>query len=145
MTDSVSRIERLVMMGLVPPEEREARAEDVRAFAERLRAVHPQARKLLIHIAELAYHGHGEDRQPDTAYLPELHESCGLDVESMYATLEALKQAELVKIEKEYPFEDVAIVKAPSGWNVLATIAVFCEDNQIPLGDIIVDMRFDLL
>src|SRR3954465_1458671 len=105
MRDSSSTltIEKLMSAGLISGDEQEARLADVRAFAERLSKVAPQARKLLTHIAELAYHGRGKARQPDTAYLPELHESCGLDVESMYETLEVLKQARLVRIEKEYP------------------------------------------
>ena len=105
----------------------------------------PPARKLLAHIAELACHGRGEDRQPDTAYLPELHESCRLDVDSMYDTLAELKRAGLIAIEKEYPFEHVAIPKAASGANPIVEIARAADAKRLSLRDILLDLRFDLL
>jgi predicted transcriptional regulator len=120
-------------------------AADLNSLGQKLRSVTPQARKLLAKIAELAYHGRGEDRQPDTAYLPELHESCGLDVEAMYETLDELKRAGLIVIEKEYPFEDIAIAKERSGINAIAEITRACGLKHIGLRDVLVDMRFDLL
>jgi len=140
------RIGKLISAGIVKPEEQLARIDDLRALAGKLRTVPGQPRKLLTHIAQLAYHGRGEGRQADTAYLPELHESCGLDVEAMYATLEILEQAGLIELEKEYPFEDVRILASnTAGWNALAAISRFCERENIPLRDVIVDLRFDLL
>ena len=84
--------------------------EDVREFSDRLRSVSEHARKLLAHIAELAYHGRGQQRKPDVAYLPELHESCGLDVEAMHSLLDELQRAKLVRLEDPYPFEGVKIL-----------------------------------
>ena len=46
---------------------------------------------------------------PDVAYLPALHESCGLDVESMYALLHQLESARLIDLEGAYPFQDVKL------------------------------------
>jgi hypothetical protein len=120
-------------------------AEDLRHLAERLRGVSEQARKLLVHIAQLAYHGRGQERKANVAYLPELHESCGLDVDAMYALLKELHAAKFIDIEDQYPFEDVRILPMTSGWNALGAIAGFCEEQKIALRDILVEDRFDLL
>jgi hypothetical protein len=120
-------------------------AEELRDFANRLRSVSERARKLLVQIAELAYHGRGKQRKPDVAYLPELYESCGLGVEAMYPLLDELRAARLVEVEDQYPFEDVKISPASSGWNVLAATSRFCESEKVSLRDVIVDLRFDLL
>jgi hypothetical protein len=121
--------------------EASAHAKEIREFSDRLHSVSAQARKLLAHIAELAYHGRGQQRKPDVAYLPELHESCGLDVEGMYSLLHELQQAKLIQVEDRYPFEDVKILRASSGWNVLQAIAGFSQNRKIPLREILVGFR----
>ena len=126
-------------------QERAQHAEDLRDLAARLRSVSERARKLLLSIAEMAYHGRGQDRQADVAYLPELYESTGLDVESMYALLQELQTALLVVVEDSYPFEDIKILPCASGWNALAAISRFAESEKVALREIIVDLRFELL
>ncbi|HKT24797.1 MAG TPA: hypothetical protein VJR04_09335 [Terriglobales bacterium] len=121
--------------------EASAHAPDLREFSERLHSVSEQGRKLLAHIAELAYHGRGQQRKLDVAYLPELHESCGLDVEAMYSLLGELQQAKLVQIEDPYPFEDVKILPSSSGWKVLERVAKLCETENLPLREVLVDFR----
>lgn len=118
-----------------------AHSADLREFSERLHSVSEQAQKLLAHIAELAYHGRGQQRKPDVAYLPELHESCGLDVEAMYSLLRELQGAKLVRLEDPYPFEDVRILPSSSGWNVLEALAKFCETQNLMLREVLVDFR----
>jgi hypothetical protein len=122
-----------------------AHSEDLRDFTRHLRSVSEQARKLLVHIAELAYHGRGQGRNADTAYLPELHESCGLDVDAMYELLRELAKARLIEIEEQYPFEDVKILPAKSGWNVVAEVSLAAEKQKVSLRAILVDLRFELL
>ncbi|PYX97887.1 MAG: hypothetical protein DMG62_16255 [Acidobacteria bacterium] len=119
--------------------------DDLRNFAARLRSISERARKLLVHIAEMAYHGRGQDRRTDVAYLPELYESTGLDVESMYALLKELQAAQFVVVEDQYPFEDVKILSCGSGWNALAAISSLAEAKRIPLRDVIADVHFELL
>jgi hypothetical protein len=121
--------------------EASAHTEDVREFSDRLRSVSQQARKLLAHIAELAYHGRGQQRKPDVAYLPELYESCGLDVEAMYSLLDELQRAQLVRLEDPYPFEDVRILPSSSGWNALEGLAKFCQIRRLVLREVLVDFR----
>ena len=116
-------------------------AADVGEFSQRLHSVSEQARKLLAHIAELAYHGRGQQRKPDVAYLPELHESCGLDVEAMYSLLSELQRAKLVRLEDRYPFEDAKILPSSSGWNALESLAKFCETQKLVLREVLVDFR----
>ncbi|PYY15862.1 MAG: hypothetical protein DMG61_06065 [Acidobacteria bacterium] len=123
----------------------EAHANDLRDFDVRLRSVSERARKLLVHIAEMAYHGRGQDRAADVAYLPELYESTGLDVESMYALLKELQAARFIAVQDPYPFEDVKILPCASGWNALAAISSLCEAKGISMRDIIVNFRFELL
>ena len=116
-------------------------AADVREFSQRLHSISEQARKLLAHIAEVAYHGRGQQRKRDVAYLPELHESCGLDVEAMYSLLDELQHATLVRLEDPYPFEDVKILPSSSGWTVLESLANFCEVQGLVLREVLVDFR----
>ena len=122
-----------------------ATSYDLDQFERQARSISEQARKLLVQIVELAYHGRGQQRKPDVAYLPELYESCGLGVESMYPLLDELKKAGLIEVEDQYPFEDVRIPSTKSGVNVLAEISRFCESEKIPLRDVIVALRFDLV
>ena len=138
-------IERFATALRIVPAERAVRAEELRDFAQRLLGVSEQARKLLVHIAQLAYHGRGQQRKADVAYLPELHESCGLDVDAMYALLKELRAAKFIEVEDQYPYEDVMILPLRSGWNALAAIARFSEDQKIALRDILVEGHFDLL
>jgi hypothetical protein len=122
-----------------------AEAQDLSEFQSRLGLVSQPARKLLVHIATLAYHGRGQNRKIDTAYFPELHESCGLDVDAMYALLKELAQAHLIEIEDRYPFEDVRIAAMGSGGNVLFALSAFAESEGVSLRELLVDLRFDLL
>ncbi len=116
-------------------------AADVREFSEKLHSVSEQARKLLAHVAELAYHGRGQQRKRDVAYLPELHESCGLDVEAMYSLLNELQKIGLIQVEDPYPFEDVKILSSSSGWNVLEALTKFSETHNVSLREVLVDFR----
>lgn len=126
-------------------QERTQHAEDLLDLASRLGSVSERARKLLVSVAEMAYHGRGQERRTDVAYLPELYESTGLDVESMYALLQELQAARLIAVEDPYPFEDIKIMPCPSGWNALAAISRFSESEKVALRDIIVDGGFELL
>ena len=121
--------------------EASAHPADLLEFSGRLHSVSEQACKLLAHIAELAYHGRGEERKRDVAYLPELYESCGLDVEAMYSLLRELQHAKLVRLEDPYPFEDVKILPSSSGWNVLHAVAKFCEPEKLVLREVLVEFR----
>jgi hypothetical protein len=121
------------------------RSDDLRDFADRLRSVSERARKLLVSIAELAYHGRGQQRKEDVAYLPELYESCGLGVEEMYPLLEELKKARFIDVEDQYPFEDVKILRTAAGWNALRDISRIAESGKTPLRNILVDLHFELL
>jgi len=138
-------IDRLAKASALSEKERVARTEDLQDFVVRLRSISERARKLFVHIAEMAYHGRGQGRKTDVAYLPELYESTGLDVESMYTLLKELQAARFVALEDPYPFEDVKILPCTSGWNALAAIFSFAETENIPVRDIIVDLRFELL
>ena len=113
-------------------------------FSARLSSTSERARKLLASIAELAYHGRGQQRKPDVAYLPELYEACGLGVEEMYPLLKELREHGLVEVEDKYPFEDVRIA-AQSGSNLVAAVVRSCESKGIPLREVLVDLRFELL
>jgi len=122
------------------------RAEGLHEFSERLNSVSPQARKLLVHVAELAYHVRGQQRKADVAYMPELHESCGLDVDAMYSLLQELKTAKFIDVEDQYPFEDIRILPSSSGRNLLAEIAKRSADGKIiPLRSVLVDLQIEVL
>jgi hypothetical protein len=66
-----------------------------------------QARKLLVVIAQQADHGTLRSKAPGVATLPEVHEACGLDPEPMQVLLKELVDAGWLRIEGEYPFEEL--------------------------------------
>ncbi len=70
----------------------------------------PAARQLLALIESQIAHGTLRSKSPGIASLPELHEACGLDVDAMYAHLQLLKDANLISIEGEYPFEEIRLI-----------------------------------
>ena len=120
--------------------------QDWLALAGRLQALPESSRKLLAHIIELAYGKNRDGRQQDTAYLPELYESCGLDVEAMYETLQPLQRAGLIELENQYPFEDIRIAAVgDSGGKLLPAVSRICNGDKFLLREVIVDLRFDLL
>jgi hypothetical protein len=118
----------------------------VKDFQVRLRAVSPEARKLFALIAEMATRSHAATRKPNAAYLPELHETCGLDVDAMYRLLDELKEAVFVQIEGEYPFQDVLLAPdVKTGWLLIADLSQFCTIDKISLRDVIIDANFSVL
>jgi hypothetical protein len=120
----------------------ETEKQELQALAASLQGVPESSRKLLAHIVELAYRGRNDVRQQDTAYLPELHESCGLDVEAMYETLQPLQDAGLIEVENQYPFEDVKL-GSPGG--IFRTLSRLCHEKKISLQEVMAQSRFDLL
>lgn len=117
-------------------------------FAGRLRLLPESARKLLVHITELAFREHHDGRKPGAAYLPELHETCGVGVDEMYELLKQLEQSGFVRIEGEYPFQDVALQHvgvARTEWPLMQDLWRFCKLEQISLRDVLVDLKFDFL
>ena len=114
-------------------------------FVARLRGQPAAARKLLEHLTDLACREHHDGRKPGVAYLPELHETCGLGVDEMYELLKQLEQGEFVRVEGEYPFQDVAPTEVSPGWEVMRDLWRFCEAEKISLRDLVVDLKFDAL
>jgi hypothetical protein len=62
---------------------------------------------LLAVIARQADHGTLRSKSPGVATLPEVHEACGLDPEPMQVLLGELADAGWLRIEGEYPFEEL--------------------------------------
>jgi hypothetical protein len=110
-----------------------------------LRSVSARARKLLTEIADHTYDGKLARRSPNTAYLPELYDSCGVGVEEMYPLLQELDSANLIELEGQYPFEDVKIPATAEGNIPLADIANYCREHHVSLRDAIVEMKTDVL
>jgi hypothetical protein len=121
-----------------------AKQASVAAFEAKLQTLSATARKLLAHIADMATRPHAASRRENAAYLPELHETCGLDPEPMFELLKELAAAKTVQIEGEYPYQDVVIAPVDE-WPLLADLARFAAAEKLPLRDIVVDLRFDLL
>ncbi len=111
----------------------------------KLEGVSERARKLLAEMVEHTYDGKLERRSPDTAYLPELYDSCGVGVEEMYPLLQELHTAKLVELEGDYPFEDVKIPAGSHGNIPLAELAHYCQTNKVSLRDVVVEMDAEAL
>ncbi len=115
--------------------------KEMQAYAARVAAVPEFARKLLAHVVELAYAPHKTERARATAYLPELHETCGLDVDAMYALLGKLEDAGLIEIEGEYPFQDVKLRDREQ----LDELVRRAGERGVSPRQVLVESRFDLL
>ena len=109
-------------------------------FKERLRRLPVEGRKLLCVIVRQAYHGSLRSKEPGIATMPEVHEACGLDVDGMYADLGVLRDAGLIQLTGQYPFEEIRLTGAEE-----QAIFDHCDTHQIALEDVMVDLRFDSL
>lgn len=103
----------------------------------RLKEVSPHAAKLYARMVEMSRSGRGQARSQDAAYLPELYESCGVTVEEMYAYIEELKNARLIEVEGEYPFEDAKIVDADAA----GALADEAAKRKQSFSDVLVEMQ----
>lgn len=75
--------------------------------------VSSQAQKLFDVIVQQTEHGTLRSKAAGVATLPEVHEACGLDPEPMQVLLKELQDAGLIRIEGEYPFEELRPTAKP--------------------------------
>jgi len=74
--------------------------------------------------------------------MPEIHEACGLDVDGMYSVLKVLREARLIALEGEYPFEEIRL----AGEGIaMESILQRCQVAGIAVEDVVADLKFDLL
>jgi XRE family aerobic/anaerobic benzoate catabolism transcriptional regulator len=126
------------------PEEQRVWIDELRSLAARLKALSEESRKLFAQIVDLAYSDRTEGRDEDTAYVPEILESTGLDVEHFYWLLGDLEKTGLVSVRNEYPFESVTIESEESG-GAARVIHEFCRNHNMSIHEVIPGLRFDLL
>jgi hypothetical protein len=142
--EAAPTINRFAQVCGFPPDK--GRVAALADFQIRLRSLSLDARKLFAHIADLAMRSHAAARKPNSAYLPELHETCGLDVDTMYRFLSELSEAAFVHLEGEYPFQNVLLAPdVKTGWLVIADLHRFCALEKISLRDVIVDANSAIL
>jgi hypothetical protein len=103
-------------------------------LTESLRPLPAAARKLLCVIARQAYHGALRPKRPEIATMPEVHEACGLDVDAMYSVIEVLREARLIKLEGEYPYEEIRLTGDAL---VMESLLKQCEAGGIALEDLL--------
>jgi hypothetical protein len=109
-------------------------------FEQQLRRLPVEERKLLCVIVQQGCHGSLRTKEPGIATMPEVHEVCGLDVDGMYAALRVLRDAGVIKVTGQYPFEEIGLTGTEE-----QAICDYCHAHQIALEDVFVDLRFDLL
>lgn len=66
--------------------------------------------------------------------MPEVHEACGLDVDAMYSVIELLREARLIKLEGEYPYEEISLTGEAV---VMESLLKQCETGGIALEDLL--------
>ena len=84
-------------------------------------------------IARQVYHGTLRSKRPGIATMPEVHEACGLDVDAMYSVIEMLRDARLIKLEGEYPYEEIRLAGDAV---VMESLLKQCEAGGIALEDL---------
>ena len=67
------------------------------------------ARKLFDVIVRQSQRGPLRPKLPGVATPPEILEACGLDVGEFYALLKVLAEAGLIRVNNEYPFEEIRL------------------------------------
>jgi lipase len=72
------------------------------------------ARKLLYVIMRQVQAGTLRSKAPGIATLPEVHETCGLEVNEIYPLLHTLRDSGLIEIVGDYPFEELKLVGIPA-------------------------------
>src|SRR3954470_9544463 len=112
-----------------------ARLAEFRGFAERLAKVARDAGKWLTLVAEQA-----PAEVEHEALMPRLHEACGLDPEEMDRCLHELRDADLIRIDGQYPFEQIAAVAEPSGWVPMNSLAKLAKANGVNLREALSEM-----
>jgi hypothetical protein len=147
MTDIAVSLARFGQVcGFAPDPSRVAAVEE---FARRVQSLPEFERKLLAHVAELAYSEHQDGRKPGVAYFPELHETSGVGVDEMYGLLQKIEGAGFIRLEGEYPFQDVVPVDTQltkqEGWPLLRDLVRFSTAEKISLRELLADLRFDEL
>jgi flagellar motor switch protein FliG len=120
--------------------ERQQHAPELRDFFERLARVSRGARKLLTLIAEQA-----PTEQEHEALMPRLHEACGLDPEEMDRYLHELQSASLIRIDGQYPFEQIAPTAETSGIVPMDLIAKTAKQKNVVLRDAIGELELGFL
>jgi hypothetical protein len=120
--------------------ETQVRLGEFREFTERLAKVSRGARKLLTLVAEQA-----PTEIEHEALMPRLHESCGLDPEEMDRFLHELSAATLVRIDGQYPFEQIALVVEPSGWTPMDALARLAKAKSVNLRQALGDLDWTFL
>jgi hypothetical protein len=98
-------------------------------FRERLQLLPVQARWLLCAIVRLAYQGPLRSKAPGRVTMPEIHETCGLDVDELQGLIALLEAAGLVSLAESYPFQEVQLEGANS-WEDLLN---HCKSAGVPL------------
>ena len=120
--------------------ERKLGSREFEMYRQRLEALPEPPRKLLLRIAELIDLGRGNQRKPGVVYMPELYESCGVEVNEMYPMLQPLIQGKFVELEGDYPFEDLHVLDPELG-----EITRLCHGRKVETRDVIVDLEFSKL
>jgi len=110
-------VERLAHWEKWNSEQRAVRSAELAALIDKLGQVSVAARKLLTLVAEQA------PAEPQhEALMPRLHEACGLDPEEMDRYLNELRLAELIRVDGQYPFQQIAVASTDSGWNAVDSL-----------------------
>jgi len=112
------------------------------ALLDRLGSVSLDARKLFCVIVREAYHGPLHPKAPGVALPAEILEACGLDVGDFYALLNQLKDAGLIQVSGEYPFEEIQLTREAAA---AQSIAEHCTNSGVPLEDVFVALNGSLL
>jgi hypothetical protein len=119
--------------------ERRQRAGEFHSYVERLGKVSRGARKLLSLVAEQA------PKEPHhEALMPRLHEACGLDPEEMDRYLHELRDAKLIRIDGQYPFEQIAPAAEPSVWSPTEALASFAKFKGVNLREALGEVDLSL-
>lgn len=108
--------------------ERPQRLAALREYVARLGQVSPSARKLLSLVAEQS-----AQEMEHEAFMPRLHEACGLGVDELYGHLRELVDAELARIDGQYPFEKVELLAEADGWCATAALARLADKKNISM------------
>jgi hypothetical protein len=115
---------------------------DTEFLFDRLRTVSADGRKLFCVVVRQAYHGPMHPKVPGMATPVEILEACGLDVGVFYSLLAVLKDASLIEVSGDYPFEEIRLTPRAS---VAASVTQRCTQIGVTIEEVFVSLKTTLV
>jgi len=146
-TDQVSlptTFKRFLRVERIAAKDRKSVRKAIRELAKRLKPVPVPCREILLHSLRRAsvpdYYG------PVQVIAEEVAQACNIRTKDLWTSVRILIRHELIYIDEEY--HGVYFMRRVGDldeWNIWTALRSFCEETDVDLREILVNLRFDVL